>query len=218
MLDIVQENPVREISHGLEYTHKNISDLSLYEERCKIKKIPVDALVGTPDLTPTGEVIRDIIEPRRLEGFSALYNTATDQLLPTRPVGSTYNLVDHLGLFHDQNIALLESDLPIGDVTVIDRLFEGGLRAHRTVIFNELQSPIEHGRDLVRCRMDIFNSVDQSWSFCVSGAYRDLCRIHWFLGARRHTTKSASTHPAGHRRAIVECQNGAEFGRTTAIR
>ena len=196
MLDIVQENPVKEISHGLEYTHNNISDLSLYEERCKIKLIPVDALTSLTDRTVNGEPIREIVEPRRLEGFSALYNTATDQLLPTRPVGSTYKLVDHLGLFHDQNIALLESDLPIGDVTVIDRLFEGGLRAHRTVIFNELQSPIEHGRDLVRCRMDLFNSVDQSWSFQVfSGAYRDLCRNTLVFGGekayhqkRKHTS------------------------------
>jgi len=89
--------------------------------------------------------------------------------------------------------------LPTDNVKVIDRLYDGGLKAHRTVLFDDLASDVGKNGDRVQCRMDIFNSVDMSWAFQIfSGAYRDLCRNTLVFGGekayhqkRRHTRNLA---------------------------
>jgi len=60
---------------------------------------------------------------------------------------------------------------------VVDRLFEQGKKAHRTIYFTDLTSEVKSraGNDSVVPRLDVFNSIDMSWAFQVfSGAYRDL--------------------------------------------
>jgi hypothetical protein len=136
--------------------------------------------------------------PINIEGYDALYNDAMGEVLNTRPVGQSYNLVSHDILFATQADLLMASDLPAnGNVEVCDRLYDGGLKAHRTVYFHDLKADVGRADDVVRCRMDIFNSVDMSWSFQVfSGAYRDLCRNTQVFGGmkayhqkRKHTTR-----------------------------
>jgi len=165
------------------YQHNNVSDLSLYDDMCKIRKIPIDAIV------PLGQSEIDDVqfeEPERMPGFVALFNEATGEVMPTCPVNEDYKLEPHDIVFHKQALQLQDSDLPINNVTVIDRLFENGLKAHRTVVFNDLQSEISGVKDLVRCRFDIFNSVNKSWAFQVfSGAYRDLCRNTLVFGGEK---------------------------------
>ena len=118
--------------------------------------------------------------------YSALQNTATGDILNTRPITKSYKLVPHDELFSNHASILLGGDLPQSNIDVHDRIYDGGLRAHRTVYFNDLTAPIGDGSDVVRCRMDIFNSIDMSWAFQIfSGAYRDLCRNTLVFGGQK---------------------------------
>lgn len=165
------------------YQHNDVRDLSLYDDMCKIRKIPIDAIVPW---NQSGIEDVQFEEPQRMPGFVALFNEATGEVMPTCPVNESYKLEPHDLVFHKQTAQLQGSDLPIDNVTVIDRLFENGLKAHRTVVFNDLQEAISDSRDLVRCRFDIFNSVNKSWAFQVfSGAYRDLCRNTLVFGGEK---------------------------------
>lgn len=196
MFDLVQtEENTGVIRKGdtITYQHDSIDDLSLYNDFCKIRKIPIDAVVpwSQPGLP---EAVFE--EPERMPGFVALYNEATSQVMPTCPVNADYKLEPHDDVFAKQTAQLNASTLPVENVTVIDRLFENGLKAHRTVVFNDMQESISDVRDLVRCRFDIFNSVNKTWAFQVfSGAYRDLCRNTLVFGGekayhqkRKHTS------------------------------
>ena len=168
------------------HEHFELSDISLFRERGKVRRVPIEALIGKPDLTPTGEGIREIVEPQRLYNYSALVNAASGELLDTPPIGKTYNLVPHDLLFAKQAEMLRDSELPTRNVKVIDRLYNGGLKAHRTVLFDDLANDVGKNGDRVQCRMDIFNSVDMSWAFQVfSGAYRDLCRNTLVFGGEK---------------------------------
>ena len=214
MLDLVPTNSaIRPSGDGWEYRHNDIADLSLYEEHGRVSKVPIDALTSYPDRTVNGEVIRDIITPTRLKGFSALVNDVTGDLLQTRPVGDSYNLVPHHKLFDAQAEKLSQGDLPIEDVTVTDRLLDHGLRAHRTIHFNSLSATIEGMADRVVCRMDVFNSVDMSWSFQIfSGAYRDLCRNTLvFGGAKAYHQKRKHTKNLSVGALISKAAMGLEF-------
>tara|TARA_A100001015_G_scaffold15114_1_gene17710 strand:+ start:2375 stop:3394 length:1020 start_codon:yes stop_codon:yes gene_type:complete len=181
------------------YEHHRLDDCSLFTERGKVRRVPIDALLSKPDLTPTGEVIQEIVTPKRLDGYSALINAASGELLDTRPIGKSYNLVPHDLLFAKQADLLWDSELPTDNVKVIDRLYDGGLKAHRTVLFDDLASDVGKNGDRVQCRMDVFNSVDMSWAFQIfSGAYRDLCRNTLVFGGekayhqkRKHTRNLA---------------------------
>jgi hypothetical protein len=97
--------------------------------------------------------------------------------------------VPHDKLFAEQARQLADSDLPTDNVTVLDRIYHHGKRVHRTVIFDDLDHVVTNRggvSDRVRCRMDIFNSVDLSWAFQVfSGAYRDLCRNTLVFGGEK---------------------------------
>ena len=195
MFDLIPNEPKEIGGNGLEYKHGNISDLSLYADRCRIGKVPVEAMVPEElagDYLEPGQTVE---RPQRMAGFNALYNHATGDVLPTRPVADSYKLVPHDLLFDEQSRQLVDSVLPTENVTVIDRLYDGGLRAHRTVMFDDLDATIGNRDDRVVCRMDVFNSVDMSWAFQIfSGAYRDLCRNTLVFGGekayhqkRRHT-------------------------------
>jgi hypothetical protein len=180
------------------YTHHELSDLSLFRERGKVRRVPIEAVI------PTGETMGDseVMKTQPLDGYSGLINARTGELLNTRPVGKSYNLVPHDLLFAKQADMLWDSDLPTDHITVIDKLYDGGLKAHRTVLFHDLANDItsrDNKVDRVQCRMDIFNSVDMSWAFQVfSGAYRDLCRNTLVFGGekayhqkRKHTRNLA---------------------------
>ncbi len=69
--------------------HKDIDDVSLYERFGQIRRVPIEALTSTLDKTPSGEIIRELVEPTRLDDFHALQNKATGALLNVRPVGKT---------------------------------------------------------------------------------------------------------------------------------
>jgi len=164
-------------------THKDYTDVSFYETYSKIKKVELDALIPVPNDDPDHGVvtIHD-----RLYGYFGLYNSSLDKLLETRPVSSTYKLVPHHELFHEQAKILGQSDLPLDNITVKDQLYKGGLQAHRTIFFHDLETTVSNNKDKVLSRIDIFNSCDMSWSFQVfSGAYRDLCRNTLVFGGQK---------------------------------
>ena len=101
MLDLIPQRAVDSANiedRVVQVRHKDIDDVSLYERFGQIRRVPLEALTSTPDKTPTGEVIRDIVEPTRLDDFHALQNKATGALLNVRPVGKHYALV--LSLIH----------------------------------------------------------------------------------------------------------------------
>ena len=188
MLDII-EPTARFISRGggtYDHTHTDLADVSIYSDLAKIRRVPIDALTSWTDRTVHGEPIREIVEPTRLDGFSALMNKATGDLLQTRPVADTYKLVSHDELFSLQAKMVADSGLPTSNLEIIDRLYDGGLRAHRTIMFHDLDAVVGNSDDRVVCRMDVFNSVDMSWSFQIfSGAYRDLCRNTLVFGGEK---------------------------------
>ena len=188
MLDII-EPTARFISRGggtYDHTHTDLGDVSIYSDLAKIRRVPIDALTSWTDRTVNGEPIREIVEPTRLDGFSALMNKATGDLLQTRPVADTYKLVSHDELFSLQAKMVADSGLPTSNLEIIDRLYDGGLRAHRTIMFHDLDAVVGNSDDRVVCRMDVFNSVDMSWSFQIfSGAYRDLCRNTLVFGGEK---------------------------------
>jgi hypothetical protein len=170
-------------------THKRIDDVSLYEKYGQIRRVPIEAVCTVPDLMPSGEIVYDAMEPRPMEGFHALQNKATGGLLNVRPVGKTYALIPHDTLFKAQADLLAASDLPLDNVEVVDRIYEEGARVHRTIYFHDLQArskTLAGDDDVVRCRMDMFNSVDMSWALQIfSGAYRDLCRNTLVFGGEK---------------------------------
>ena len=160
--------------------HRDYRDISFYEDNSKITKVNLTADIP---LIQHDECLEDVYDTKRLDGYFGLYNIATDQLLPTRPVRSTYQLVPHHELFNEQAKILSQSDLPLDNITVVDKLFKGGLQAHRTIFFHDLEKQIANQKDKVLSRIDIYNSCDMSWSFQVfSGAYRNLCQNTMVFG------------------------------------
>ena len=89
-------------------------------------------------------------------------------------------------MFNEQAKILSQSDLPLDNITVVDKLFKGGLQAHRTIFFHDLEKQIASQKDKVLSRIDIYNSCDMSWSFQVfSGAYRNLCQNTMVFGGQK---------------------------------
>lgn len=165
---------------GMFHHHNDVNDIRLFTELGSVRRVPIEAI--------TSEDYSDIAlcETTPMPDYSALQNTATGEVLNTRPVGASYKLVPHDELFANHAEILAGSDLPIGNVKVLDRIYDGGLRAHRTVHFMDLQHAVGDKQDNVVCRMDIFNSIDMSWAFQIfSGAYRDLCRNTLVFGGEK---------------------------------
>jgi len=168
--------------------HNDPSNIELFTRRGSVRRVPIEAVpVETVPSRNLGESFSvEIGEPVPMPDYSALQNTTTGAILNTRPIGKTYNLVPHDLLFSRQAELLNDTDLPTGNVKVVDRVYDDGLRAHRTIHFNDLQTTVGDSSDSVNCRMDVFNSVDMSWSFQVfSGAYRDLCRNTLVFGGEK---------------------------------
>ncbi len=192
MLDLIEQETTaidNAVKHGDEIysKHGNPSDVSLYSKYAKVERVPLTA--STPVRAYDDRMEFDIMTDRPVDGYSALYNRATDALLDVRPVSRHYALIPHDTLFGKQAALLAESPLPTDNVSVVDRIYGNGKRVHRTVMFNDLntETRTRTGQiDLVKCRMDIFNSVDLSWAFQVfSGAYRDLCRNSLVFGGQK---------------------------------
>ena len=165
---------------GMFHHHNDVNDIRLFTELGSVRRVPIEAIIS--------EDYSDIAlcETTPMPDYSALQNTATGEVLNTRPVGASYKLVPHDELFANHAEILAGSDLPIGNVKVLDRIYDGGLRAHRTVHFMDLQHAVGEKQDNVVCRMDIFNSIDMSWAFQIfSGAYRDLCRNTLVFGGEK---------------------------------
>jgi len=104
-------------------THRDYRDISFYEENSKITKVDIECIIPQNNIN-TG--YHNVYAPKKLDGYFGLYNASTNQLLPTRPVSSTYQLVPHHELFNEQAKILSQSDLPLDNITVVDKLFKGG--------------------------------------------------------------------------------------------
>jgi len=186
MLDIVTTTPkaienCRNRGGDMWSTHHDISDVSLYERFAKFRPVPIEAVL------PVGDGIE---EPQRMDGFSALQNKATGNVIDVTPFKGSYTLKPHDLLMAEQAQTIQRSELPLGNVEVVDRIFEEGVRVHRTIYFHDLANALgtttNGEKDVVRCRLDVFNSVDKSWAFQIfSGAYRDLCRNTLVFGGEK---------------------------------
>ena len=159
------------------HEHSNPFDVSLFEDNAKIKRIPLYAY--DEDEYGVGNQVK-------LERYSGLYNESLNKVLQSRPIADTYKLVPHQDLFALQANILDKTDLPKTNVRVVDKLINGGLQAQRTIYYDDLAVPVSNDRDIVKARIDIFNSVDTSWAFQVfSGAYRNLCRNTLVFGGEK---------------------------------
>ena len=191
MLDLVPNNSrLSDIRDGIQYDHNDPFDLSLFTERAVFERVPIAAEIDEPYYDDT------IVHSVGLDNYHAIFNKATGQLVDMRPIPKTYQLVPHQDMMKVQAQQLEDSPLG-GRLRVVDRLFEAGKKAHRTIYFEDLKADVRsrQGSDSVVPRLDVFNSIDMSWSFQVfSRAYRDLCRNTLVFGGekayhqkRRHT-------------------------------
>ena len=175
MLDIVEyQSSFKEIRDGLEYETNSPKDTSLYISKCVFEPVPILADVdGLPQSMPK---------------YFGLFNRSLGELLDMTPYKDSYNLVHHREVFEKQAEQLAESQLGGQRMRVIDRIFEGGKKAHRTIYFPDMTSEVKSRaeQDTVTPRLDVYNSIDKSWSFQVfSGAYRDLCRNTLVFGGEK---------------------------------
>ena len=188
MLDLIPNNSrVSNIRDGVQYEHGDPFDLSLFTDRAVFERVPIEAQTYWEDRTAYGELIQQVVEPVKLDGYDAIFNRATGQLVDMRPVPKTYQLVPHQDMMQVQAEQLAGSPLG-GRLRVVDRLFEAGKKAHRTIYFEDLKADVKSraGDDSVVPRLDVFNSIDMSWAFQVfSGAYRDLCRNTLVFGGKK---------------------------------
>ena len=160
------------------YKHNDLYDLSMFEN-CKVRKEPIyihkrrdDGSVSATEVPQHFALVNEMGQP-----------------LPCRPVSKGYKLVSHLDLYRQQALMLhSHSDIPLNNVSVTDKLFDGGTRAVRTIHFDDvrLDMPLKHGgTDGQVARMDIINSVDMSWAFqAFAGAYRAYCRNTQVFGGK----------------------------------
>ena len=182
MLDI-QTAPtaerVKNIRDGVEYTHKDPFDMSLYNNMAIFERVPIVAEIPVG----IGQTM-----PVKHEGYSAVYNSASGQLVDMRPIADSYQLVPHQKMLATQASQLADSPLGGETVTVVDRIYEEGAKAHRTIYFDNLKADVKSraGHDSVIPRLDVFNSINMAWAFQVfSGAYRDLCRNTLVFGGQK---------------------------------
>ena len=183
MFDLIQPEYQREGS-ATYYHHNDVSNTQLFQDMGSVRRVPIEAITTRKEML-LGESAA-VCDAVPMPDYSALQNTATGELLDTRPIGKSYKLVPHDELFANHADILAGSDLPVGNVKVLDRIYDDGLRAHRTVHFMDLQHAVGDKQDNVVCRMDIFNSIDMSWAFQIfSGAYRDLCRNTLVFGGEK---------------------------------
>mgnify|MGYP003114208472 FL=1 len=151
------------IAHGEKVMHHDLYNVDLY----------ADNTVEKTELYAYETFGRKI----RLNNWYGLKNSKTEELLDCSPCTETYKLVNHSDLFYKQADMIYNSELPTDNITVIDYLYEKGRRAKREIYFNDLVTNVGSEKDRVKCRVDVFNSVDLTWQFQVfSGAYRNLCR------------------------------------------
>ena len=197
MLDLVETNMrdtgFRHVRGGMSYHHNDIFDMSLYKTYAEFERVPISASIPYYIL---GERQPDIVET--VDEFKAVYNQATESIVPMRPIADSYKLVPHQEMILEQARTIQEHpQFWVDNLKVVDRLFEEGKKAHRTVYFNDFKTDINSRQqdDSITPRLDIYNSIDMSWSFQVfSGAYRDLCRNSLvFGGAKAYHQKHKHT-------------------------
>ena len=167
----------KQLPNGTEFVHNDVRNIKLFEDVGTVEPTPL--FVDKPFGVGMGTM-------QKLDKYRALISTHTGDVLNCRPISDTYKLVNHSEIFEKQGKYLQEnSDLPLNNVEVIDRVFENGRRATRTIHFNDLKMDVGQN-DLVKCRLDVFNSVDMSWAFQVfSGAYRSLCQNTQVFGGEK---------------------------------
>ena len=182
MFDLIPQTETRRIQGGIEYSHSRLDDIGLFKEYGSVQRVPIEAL----DIRGFADSESHVVETIQMPNYHAIQNTRTGEILDTRPIGKTYQLVPHDTLFERQAELLAGSNLPSSNLSITDRIYDAGLRAHRTIYFNDLRTTIGDSLDTVVCRMDIFNSIDMSWAFQIfSGAYRDLCRNTCVFGGEK---------------------------------
>jgi hypothetical protein len=171
------DNGYKQLVNGTEFIHNDVRNNKLFEDVGTVEPVPL--FVDKPFGVGMGTM-------QKLDNYRALISTHSGDVLNCRPISDTYKLVNHSELFEKQGNYLKEnSDLPLDNVEVIDRVFENGRRATRTIHFNDLKMDVGQN-DLVKCRLDVFNSVDMSWAFQVfSGAYRSLCQNTQVFGGEK---------------------------------
>ena len=165
------------LPNGYGYRHNNLDDIDLFADMGSVEPTPLFAEIPFGHKTGAME---------KIDNYRALINKQNGNILNCRPISNTYHLVNHDELFKKQADLLKDnSDLPTNNVTVLDRVYDDGRRASRSIHFNDLKVNIGNN-DGVTCRLDVFNSVDMSWAFQVfSGAYRDLCRNTQVFGGEK---------------------------------
>ena len=113
-LDIItNDDRVEVMGDRMQLIHQDINDISIYEKFGAIRRVPVEAIKPYQN-EPT------ISEPVPMPNYSALMNEATGDILDTRPVAKSYNLVPHDGLFQQHAGMLDAGELPTNNVEVHD--------------------------------------------------------------------------------------------------
>jgi len=139
MFDVV---PNEDIRGSFTVEHNDPSNIDLFVNRGSVRRVPIEAITSRVDSYTESDYPIEVCEPVAMPDYSALQNTATGAILNTRPIGKTYNLVPHDLLFSRQAELLQDTDLPTGNVKVVDRVYDDWLRSHRTIHFNTLPTTV----------------------------------------------------------------------------
>ena len=124
----------KQLPNGTEFVHDDVRNIRLFEDVGTVEPVPL--FVDKPFGVGMGTM-------QKLEKYKALISTHTGDVLNCRPISDTYKLVNHSELFEKQGKHLQDnSDLPLNNVEVIDRVYENGRRASRTIHFNDLKMDV----------------------------------------------------------------------------
>ena len=149
--------------------HNDINNLSAFDFQVE----PVSLRV--PDPVHTGEYCENAVGKKVLVRKG--YTTPDGQKVGSSVVGV------HSEKYHAQNTfdvlqkynEVLTKNLDCSDVTVTDRILEGGRKARRTVVFNNYQFNVTEN-EKISLKLDLFNSFDGSWPwFSAFGAINSIC-------------------------------------------
>ena len=158
----------------LKYEHNDLNDLDFFASHY-VRKAPLYVL--------DEEVDQQTARP--LGNAFALQNRNGD-IVSDKAVTGTYSLENHVDLYTKHNKLLADSDLPTSNIAVIDEVTPDGLKARRSIKFLDTGREVKNNtgtHDVIHCRTDVVNSVNQSWAFQMfGGAYRDYCENSMVFG------------------------------------
>jgi hypothetical protein len=164
-------------------THSDINDLSAFD----YEVVPMPLEVRDP-MNP-GEFCNNAMHKQVLvrKGSEGVASTIVGVHSEKYKPQSTFQILENYN-------AVLNDNIDCSDVTVTDKVLDGGRKARRSIVFNNYQFEVTEG-EKIALKLDLFNSFDGSWPwFSAFGALNFVCMNGLVSGqfamviSKKHTT------------------------------